>query len=159
MFLEISLLLGLTIQINTLGSKPNQARRSLNLRINQGMLAYPQCLRGNAPLSDATIDSVVKFYCEDGISRVSSNAKDTIQINKKPVAIRFMEMTVLDAYRLFNERFPATVARSTFNNLRPREVKIATPHETCMCIIHENMDLLLKVCLYCTYIDSIETLG
>ncbi|CAF1075168.1 unnamed protein product [Didymodactylos carnosus] len=72
-------------------SKTNQARRSLILRRNQGMLAYLQCLRGNASLSDATIDAVMKFYCEDGISRVSSNAKDTIQVNKKPVAIRFME--------------------------------------------------------------------
>lgn len=110
------------------------------------MLAYPQCLRGNIPLSDATIDSVVNFYCEDGISRMSSNSKDTIKINGQPVAVRFLEMTVLDAYRIFNERFPGAVARSTFTALRPREVKIAAPHETCMCIIHENMDLLIKVC-------------
>lgn len=109
------------------------------------MLAYPQCLRGNASLSAATVDAVMKLYCEDGISRVSSNAKDTIRVNKKPGAIRFMEMTVSDALRLFNERFLGTVSRSTFNELRPREVKIATPHETCMCIFHENMDLLLKV--------------
>jgi hypothetical protein len=93
-----------------------------------------------------TVDAVIKFYCEDGISRVSSNSKDTIQINKKPVAVRFLEMTILDAFRIFEERFPGTIKRSTFYSLRPRQVKIATPHETCMCIIHENMDLLLKVC-------------
>ena len=109
------------------------------------MLAYPQCLRGNVPLSDATIDTVFKFYCEDGISRVSSNSKDTMKINGQAVAVRFMEMTVLDAYRVFNERFPGAVASSTFYALRPREVKTETPHDTCMCIIHENMDLLLKV--------------
>jgi hypothetical protein len=84
---------------------------------------------------------------------MSCNAKDTILINKQPVAVRFMEMTVLDAYRLFNERHPAAIARSTFNSLRPREVKIASPHETCMCIIHENMDLLVKVCAFCDDID------
>lgn len=109
------------------------------------MLAYPQCSRGNIPLSDATIDTVFKFYREDGISRVSSNSKDTMKINGQAVAVRFMEMTVLDAYRVFNERFPEAVARSTFYALRPREVKIASPHDTCICIIHENMDLLLKV--------------
>ena len=124
------------------------------MRENEGVLAYPQCLRGNLSLSDATIDTVAKFYCEDGISRTSSNAKDTIQINKQPIAVRFLEMTVLDAYRIFNERFPRTVARSTFYALRPREVKIASPHETCMCIIHENMDLLLKVWINYNYIDS-----
>jgi hypothetical protein len=109
------------------------------------MLAYPQCLRGNIPLSDATIGTVFKFCCEDCISRVSSNSKDTTKINGQAVAVRFMEMTVLDAYGIFNERFPRAVARSTFYALRPREVKIETPHDTCMCIIHENMDLLLKV--------------
>lgn len=134
-------------------SKPNQARRSLVLRKNNGVLAYPQCLRGsNRPLSDSTIDAVVNFYREDGISRTSSNSKDTIKINGQSVAIRFLEMTVLDAYHIFNERHPDTVSRSTFNTLRPREVKTATPHETCMCIIHENMDLLLKVCTSCILI-------
>ncbi|CAF4506889.1 unnamed protein product [Rotaria socialis] len=53
-------------------------------------------------------------------------------------------MTLLDAYHIFDERHPGAVARSAFNALRPREVKTATPHDTCMCIIHENMDLLLK---------------
>ena len=96
------------------------------------MLAYPQCLRGDIPLSDATIDSVAKFYCEDGISQTSSNFKDTIKINGQPVAVRFLKMTVLDTYRIFNERFPRAIARSTFIALRPREVKIAKPHDTCM---------------------------
>lgn len=89
------------------------------------------------------------FYCEDGISRTSSNSKDTMKINGQQVAVRFLEMTVLNAYQMFNERHLGAVARSTFNALRPREVKTATPHDTSMCIIHENMDLLLKVCASC----------
>ncbi|CAF4875135.1 unnamed protein product [Rotaria sp. Silwood1] len=103
-------------------SKSNQARPSLVLRKNNGILAYPQCLRGNIPLSDSTIDAVVNFYREDGISRTSSNSKDTIKIKGQPVAVRFLEMSVLDAYHIFNERHPGTVARSTFNALRPREI-------------------------------------
>jgi hypothetical protein len=126
-------------------SNQSQARRSITLRRNDGTLAYAQCFRGNVSLSYDTIDNVVRFYSEDGISRVSSNSKDAILINKQPVSVRFMEMTVLDAFRIFDDRFPGAVARSTFYSLRPREVKIAAPHETCMCIIHENMDLLVKV--------------
>jgi hypothetical protein len=92
-------------------SKPNQARRSLVLRKNNGILAYPQCLRGtNRALSDSTIDDVVKFYREDGISRTSSNSKDTIKINGQSVAVRFLEMTLLDAYQIFNEQHPGLVA-------------------------------------------------
>jgi hypothetical protein len=97
-------------------SKQNQARRSLVLPESEGTLAYPQCLRGNPSLSDQTIDAVVKFYLEDGISRISSNSKDTNQINKKTVAVRFMEISILDAFRVFNERFPDAVGRSTFNS-------------------------------------------
>ena len=109
------------------------------------MLAYPQCLRGNIPISDDTVNTVFEFYREDGISRVSSNSKDTVKIEGQATAVRFMEVTVLDAYRMFNERFPGAISRSMFYALRPREVKVKTPHDTCMCIIHENMDLLLKV--------------
>ncbi|CAF4726956.1 unnamed protein product, partial [Rotaria socialis] len=36
-------------------------------------------------------------------------------------------MTVLDAYHIFDEQHPGAVARSTFNALRPREVKTTTP--------------------------------
>jgi hypothetical protein len=84
------------------------------------------------------MNTVIEFYQEDGISRVSANSKDVIQINKKPVAVRFMEMTVLDAFREFDKRNPGLVRRATFYSLRPRNVKIGSPHETCMCIYHEN---------------------
>ncbi len=50
------------------------------------------------------IDAVVKFYCEDSISRISSNSKDTIGVNKKLVAVRFMEMTILHVFRIFKRR-------------------------------------------------------
>ena len=59
-----------------------------------------------------------------------------------------MEMSVLDAFRLFDERFPNMAARKTFYSLRPRDVKILSPHDTCICIIHENRNLLIKVRIY-----------
>ena len=132
--------------------KQSQGRRSLILRTDKRIWAYLQCSRGNIPLYDATIDTVFKFYREDGISRISASFKDTMEINGQAVAVRFIEMTVLDAYRIFNERFPGAVARSTFYALWSGELKIATPHDTCICIIHENMDLLLKVCVNYTLI-------
>jgi len=91
---------------------------------------------------------MIKFYREDGVSRVSSNSKDTIQINHDTVPIRYMEMSVLDAFHLFDERFPGLVGHTTFYSSRPRDVKILSPHDTCICIIHENFNLLITVCLY-----------
>ena len=136
-------------------SRPNQACWSLVLRKSQGILACSRCSYGNMLLCDATFDAVVKFCCENYVSRTLSNAKDTIPINKQLVPIRLTEMMVLDACRTFNERHPGVVALPTFCACRPREVKIASPHETCACIIHEKMDLLLKVCVCCNNIDSL----
>ncbi|CAM4940333.1 unnamed protein product [Rotaria socialis] len=96
-------------------SKPNQARRSLVLQKNNGILVYPHCIRGNNhPLYDSTIDAVIKFYRENGISRTSSNSNDTIKIDGQPVAVRFLEMTVLDAYHIFDERYPGAVIEGLY---------------------------------------------
>ena len=126
-------------------STERHARQAVQLRDNNQVLAFPQYLRGNTSISEETITTVIEFYQEDGISRISANSKDVVQIKKKPVAVPFMEMTVLDAFREFDKRHPDLVRRSTFHSLRPRNFKIVAPHETCMCIYHENMHLLLLV--------------
>ncbi|CAF4747989.1 unnamed protein product, partial [Rotaria sp. Silwood2] len=130
------------------GSSEHQARESLTLRQNEGILAVPQYFKGNTPISNDTITTIVNFYREDGTSRMSSNSKNTIQINQNTVPIRYMEMSILDAFRIFDERFPGLVGRTTFYSSRPRDIKILSPHDTCMCIIHENMNLLIKVCIH-----------
>lgn len=139
-------------------STERHARKSVQLRDSDNVHAFPQYFRGNASLAENAITTVVEFYQENGISRVSSNSKDVIQINGKAAAVRFMEMTVLDAFRKFDRRHPGLVGRSTFYYLRPQNVKIVSPHETCMCIYHENMQLLLKVCKLIT-ISLIEILN
>ena len=126
-------------------STERQTRTAVVLRDSEQILAYPQYFRGNVSLSEDTINSVVQFHREDDISRMSANSKDILQINKKSVPVRFMEMTVLEVFRTFEKSFPRLVGRSTFYALRPREVKIASPHDICMCIYHENMNLLLHV--------------
>ena len=91
------------------------------------------------------VNTVIAFYQEDGISSMSANSKDILRINQKAESVRFMEMTVLDAFRKFVRRNPGLVGSSVFYSPQPRNVKITSPHETCMCIYHENMHLLLKV--------------
>ncbi|CAF4457926.1 unnamed protein product, partial [Rotaria sp. Silwood2] len=111
-------------------STENQARQAVILRDQNRTLVYPEYSTGNKPLSNNITDTVVKFYREDGISRISSKSKDIIQINKNPVTLRFMEMTTLEAFRIFQERFPNTVSQPAFYSLRPRDVKISSPHDT-----------------------------
>ncbi|CAF4745780.1 unnamed protein product, partial [Rotaria socialis] len=109
-YISNQVLLKKPLSLIRFNSKPNQARRSLVLQKNNGILVYPHCIRGNNhPLYDSTIDAVIKFYRENGISRTSSNSNDTIKIDGQPVAVRFLEMTVLDAYHIFDERYPGAV--------------------------------------------------
>jgi hypothetical protein len=131
-------------------STEHHVRHAVQLRKNDYILAFPQYLRGNAAISEEMINAVITFYGEDGISRLSANSKDVIRINQISVPVRFMEMTVLDAFRECDKRNPGHVGRSTLYSLKPRNVKIISPHETCMCIYHENMHLLLKVREICT---------
>jgi hypothetical protein len=74
----------------------------------------PQYFKGNVSISNDTITTIVEFYREDVISRMTSNSKDTIQINQDTVPIRYMEMSILDAFRIFDERFPGLAGRTTF---------------------------------------------
>ena len=57
-----------------------------------------------------------------------------------------MEMLIREALRKLYEDNPTfNIRKSTFYSLRPRQVKIACPHDTCMWQLHENMNLLLQV--------------
>ncbi|CAF3774578.1 unnamed protein product [Rotaria sp. Silwood1] len=126
------------------GSSEHQARQAILLRRERNVLAFPEYSRGNKPLDDDTVQLVVQFYLQDGISRVSSNTKDVLKIKNELVPVRFMEMSIQEALRKFYNEYPnVKVGKSMFYCLKPRQVKISSPHETCICQTHENMSLLL----------------
>jgi len=127
-------------------SSDHQARRAILLRREKGVLAFPEYSRGNKFLDDETIVLVIQFYFQDGISRVSPNTKDVLKIKNELVPIRYLEMTIREALRYFYLNNPTIkICKSSFYSLRPRQIKISSPHQTCMCQYHENMDLLLQV--------------
>jgi hypothetical protein len=129
-------------------STEHQARQAILLHQERGVLAFPEYSRGNKFLDHETIDLIKQFYLEDGVSRVSSNTKDVIKIKDELVSVRYLEITVQEALRKFYEDHPTVkVGKSSFYFLRPRQVKLHSPHETCMCQTHENMSLLLQVSL------------
>ncbi|CAM4961315.1 unnamed protein product [Rotaria socialis] len=127
------------------GARDHQARQSILLRLDKGVLAFPEYTRGNKFLDDDTIQSVVQFYLQDDVSRASSNTKDVLKIKNQLVPVRFMAMPIREGLRKFYSDHPtARVGKSCFYSLKPRQVKISCPHETCMCQTHENMSLLLQ---------------
>jgi len=124
----------------------HHARQAILLRHEKKVLDFPEYSRGNKFLDHETIQLIVQFYLQDGISRMSSNTKDVIQIKNQPIPVRFMEMTIREALRKFYDDYPTIkVGKSSFHTLRPRQVKLHSPHETCMCQTHENISLLLQV--------------
>ena len=81
------------------GASDHHARQSILLRRDRGVLAFPEYTRGNKFLDEDTVQSVVQFYLQDGVSRVSSNSKDVLKIKNELVPVRFMEMSIRETLR------------------------------------------------------------
>lgn len=120
-----------------------QAKRSIKVRKSFGILPKSLDLRGAVALDEKLVEEVINFYQTDGISIQSSNKKDVIHVSEKPVPVRYMCMTVAEAYALFleqlqNQKEHWSIGSSSFYDLRPKWVKIKFPHDVCTCIYHEN---------------------
>ena len=126
------------------------AQKSISVRESYGKLAVPVDWRGNICLDPRLVQEIIEFYSDDAISRQSPNKRDVIHIQKNPIAIRHMLMTVGQAYQLFVQQLQAkqslnSVQKSSFYNLCPKWIKIKKPHDVCTCIYHQNFELLIQV--------------
>ena len=130
------------------GGTQHQARNSIKLRTSSGILSYPEDRRGNKPLDNQIELLVQKFYTSDEISRETSYKKQVIRPppSRNPIALRFLHLTIGETFEQFKLKYPdIEISPSKFFSLRPAWVREKTPHETCVCIYHENADLLLQV--------------
>ena len=114
-------------------------------------MSYPEDRRGNKPL-DNQIELLVKnLYTIDEISRETSYKKQVIRPPplRNPIALRFLHLTIGETFEQFKLKYPdLEISRSKFFFLRSAWVREKTHHETCVCIYHENADLLLQVITY-----------
>ncbi|CAF3148713.1 unnamed protein product, partial [Rotaria sp. Silwood2] len=128
------------------GSK-HQARQSIQLRTTSGVLSFPEDRRGNKSLDSQVELAVHNFYISDEISRETSNKKQIIHPppSRIPVPLRFLHLTIGETYEQFKLKYPnMEINRSKFYSLRLTWVREKTPHDTCMCIYHENAALVLQ---------------
>lgn len=125
----------------------HQGRQAIRQRTQHGDFTKPVDERGNKALDPAVSQLVVEFYLDDEISRQSSYTKDARKLTKDiVVVIRYLTMSVGETFKLFQSKYPnLSIARSKFYSLRPTWVREDCPHEVCMCVYHQNADLLLKV--------------
>ncbi len=131
-----------------------QARQSVLVRAQDGILPDIRDHRGNEFLSLETVDAVLTHYQSDIISKQSPKSRDVVQIkqpdgSKKAVACRLMLFSVDEAYSDFVEFHKSSpsisLGRTKYYYLRPKWVKTSPVHNDCLCIYHENYRLLVKV--------------
>ncbi len=128
----------------------HQGRMAVLQRTKYADLSKPIDRRGNKPFDHNVAQVIEDFYLTDEISCQSSNTKDTrTPKDHGTVVIRYMTMSIGETYELFKIRYPdIKVSRSKFHSLRPSWVRKDCPHQVCMCIQHQNIDLLLTVSKY-----------
>lgn len=129
-------------------SSPHLARHSINERESFGIFSIRPDGRGNKRLDNRVEQSVLDFYVSDEVSRETSHKKQVIRPspNRAPIALRFLHLTIEETFAQFKMNHPdIQIGRSKFFSLRPSWVREKVPHEHCLCLYHENADLLLQV--------------
>ena len=132
---------------NWFGGSEHHARQSIQLRSTTGIFSNPEDRRGNKPLYSQIELAVYNFYTSDEISRETSYKKQVIHPPslRTPIPLRFLHLTIGETYEQFKMKYPSIeLSRSKFFSLRPKWVRERTPQESCLCIHHENADLLLQ---------------
>ncbi|CAF4975031.1 unnamed protein product [Rotaria sp. Silwood1] len=133
-----------------------QARAAVFQRTEEIDLSKPVDGRGRKPFDSKVAELIQDFYLDDEISRQSSYSKDT-RISKElgTVVIRYMTMSIGEAFQLFKIKYPdVKVSRSKFHTLRPKWVRQDPPHQAVNKILRRRLngsDLVDKtVCVHPT---------
>ncbi|CAF1045191.1 unnamed protein product [Didymodactylos carnosus] len=119
--------------------------RSLGIIKKKEMISRP-----SKALSSQVTDQITEFFCRDDVSYQAPGKRDTVLVNidgvKQKLQKRYLPYTLREAHQLFvEENQQVQISRSKFKDLRPQNVvyKSSTPHQVCVCLYHENVNLLL----------------
>jgi len=102
-------------------------------------------------LSDEAIKEVQDFYARDDISRMLPGKKDYKSVKlpegkREHHQKRQLLYKISEAHQLFKEESSLKIEKSKFAELRPPHILplSSIDQEVCICIYHENLDLLLQ---------------
>jgi hypothetical protein len=111
---------------------------------------HPKMLRKYTPVhrpkvSQADRNVVRQFFLSDEVSCGTPGKSQFISMRtesgkKEDIQLRYMAMTLSEAYNLFKEEHGKLVSTGFFCELRPKYVKLVgdTPHNVCACRLHED---------------------
>ncbi|CAF1533579.1 unnamed protein product [Rotaria sordida] len=95
----------------------HQARAAVLQRTEHGNLSIPIDSRGNKSFDSNVAQIIQDFYLDDEISRQSSYTKDTrTPKDIGTVVIRYMTMSIREAFELFKSKYPDLKAAWTFTS-------------------------------------------
>ena len=128
-------------------------QQAKKLRAECGILANLPKKKGR-PMSVETRERVIKFLCDDEISRTCAGAKDTVTVkidgNKQKVTKRLLLANMHELYVEFRKRNPEnSIGFSAFCAIRQEYCPYCVPvtssgmHTVCVCEIHQNAKLIL----------------
>ena len=108
-------------------------------------------VRAKHLINEETIKKVEDFYCRDDISRQAPGKKDYVTVWQKQDKVklqkRHMYYSVKETHSLFKLENPQLkIGKSKFAQLKPVNVlhKSETPKDACLCMYHENINLLCE---------------
>lgn len=90
---------------------------------------------------------IKEFYLRDDISVQAAGRKETLIVDGKVVAKRYMLLTVSESYECYKkERGIDYLSKSAFYELRPKYVQLSgkMPHNMCVCKYHANFAFILE---------------
>ena len=125
-----------------------------SIGLNVSPNSSPSTLCHGSALSTDTKKCVVEFYNNCDISWQAPGCKDWVIIRetiegervKRTEQVRFMLMSLREAYSNFKEEYPSLkVGLTKFCEWCPAHMKLfdQIPHQVCVCSYHENVRLLL----------------
>jgi hypothetical protein len=128
--------------------------KSKNLIKERGYGSLPGPRKRRSGISSETITSVTEFYKSMDISRQLPGLNDCISVrdvngNRVQKQKLLVLCSLSEAYKAFLEKYPSdNIGFSKFAELRPKECILAGKagtHNECVCIIHQNNNLLCPV--------------
>ncbi|KAJ8676617.1 hypothetical protein QAD02_012404 [Eretmocerus hayati] len=114
-------------------------------------------VRGRPSLDPSIKDKIVQFYLNDENSRQmpgKSDCKSVIQADgkRKLMQKKLILCNLKELYESYKTEYPEDkVSLSKFCELRPKQCVLAGSsgtHTVCVCVIHENVSLMLEGCKF-----------
>ncbi|XP_046961868.1 uncharacterized protein LOC124531361 [Vanessa cardui] len=101
-------------------------------------------------------NAIISFYCDDANSTIAAGKKEFISRNKKRMQKRYLTAPLIDLYKIFINDTKNRIHYSFFCKNRPFWVLHPKPanRDTCMCITHINMELLVSALNKASIIDE-----